>query len=373
MTSNDMFEIFLVAPPGLEAALCAEARSKGFRAAQIVKGGVTCQGDWPEVWRANLELRGASRVLARFAAFRALHLAQLDKRARKVAWGEILRPDVPVRVEASCKASRIYHAGAATQRIERAVHETLGAPIADEAEIQIKARIEDDLCTLSIDTSGAPLHKRGHKAEVNKAPMRETLAALFLRQCGYDGSVPLLDPMCGSGTFVIEAAEIAAEIAPGRSRRFAFEHLVPFDPAAWHALRAASKANRRPTSIRCYGSDRDAGAIAMSRANAERAGLSGSTSFEIRAIGDLTAPEGPPGLVIINPPYGTRIGERKLLFPLYRTLGEKLRDGFAGWRVGLITTDAGLAAATDLPFGSPSPTVSHGGLSVILFQTSPLA
>src|SRR6185369_6420243 len=123
------FEIFIVTSPGFESALCAEVRARGFRDPVPVKGGVTTKGGWAEVWRANLEIRGAGRVLARIAEFRALHLAQLDKRARKVAWGETLRADVPFRVEASCKASRIYHQGAATQRIEKAIHETLGAPV----------------------------------------------------------------------------------------------------------------------------------------------------------------------------------------------------------------------------------------------------
>src|SRR3954447_541740 len=210
MRAAEDFEIFLVTAPGLEAALCAEAQEKRFRDPKPIKGGVTVQGGWDEVWRANLELRGAARVLARIAEFRAMHLAQLDKRARKVAWGEVLRADAPFRVEASCKASRIYHQGAAAQRIEKAIREALGATVAEEAEIVIKARIDDDLCTISIDTSGESLHKRGHKEAVGKAPIRETMAALFLRQSGFDGKEPVVDPMCGSGTMVIEAAEIAA-------------------------------------------------------------------------------------------------------------------------------------------------------------------
>ena len=298
--------------------LCAEARDKGFIDPTPIKGGVTVRGGWPEVWRANLELRGASRVLARVGAFRAFHLAQLDKRARRVAWGEILRPDVPVRVEAACKGSRIYHAGAATQRIEKAIREELGAPISAEAEVVIKARIDDDLCTISIDTSGKSLHKRNHKEAVHKAPMRETLASLFLRQCGYDGTEPVVDPMCGSGTFVIEAAEIAAGLKPGRSRRFAFEQLASFDEAAWHRLRGAgsgvmagSRATPSPLQVLrqrprrgCYqhepyqrgacGRRRDDGVPAARRHRHCRT-------------------ERPAGLVIVNPPYGNRIGDKKQL------------------------------------------------------------
>lgn len=364
------FEIFIVTAPGLEPALCAEVQAKGFRDPTPVKGGVTVRGGWPEVWRANLELRGATRVLARIGAFRALHLAQLDKRARRVAWGEVLRPDVPFRVEASCKASRIYHAGAAAQRIERAIREELGAPVSPEAEVAIKARIDDDLCTISVDTSGESLHKRNHKEAVNKAPMRETLASLFLRQCGYDGAEPVVDPMCGSGTFVIEAAEIAAGLHPGRSRRFAFEQLATLDEAAWQRLRGTG-GGAKP-AIRFFGSDRDAGAISMSRANAERAGVAELTEFRQHAVSDLTAPEGPPGLVIVNPPYGTRIGDKKHLYALYQALGQTLLARFGGWRVGVITNEASLATATALPFAPPAAPVSHGGVRVTLYLTGPL-
>jgi putative N6-adenine-specific DNA methylase len=364
------FEIFLVTAPGLEGALLEEAREKRFRDPKPIKGGVTVQGGWPDVWRANLELRGAARVLARVAAFRAMHVAQLDKRSRKVPWGEVLRADVPFWVEASCKASRIYHQGAAAQRVTNAIRDTIGAPVAEDAEVVIKARIDDDLCTISIDTSGASLHKRGHKEAVAKAPMRENLAALFLRQCGFDGTEPVVDPMCGSGTFVIEAAEIAAGLKPGRSRRFAFEQLVTFDAAAWNRMR--SNIETRKPELTLHGSDRDAGAVAMSRANAERAGVASLTAFKQQAISDLNPPDGKPGLVIVNPPYGGRIGDRKQLNALYRALGQTLLAKFTGWRVGVITNEESLAAATGLPFKPPSDPVSHGGIRVRLFQTPPL-
>ena len=375
MDTTDDFEIFIVTAPGLESVLCTEIRALGFKEPTAVKGGVTIRGGWPDVWRANLEIRGATRVLARIAEFRALHLAQLDKRAHRVAWGDILRADIPFRVEASCKASRIYHQGAAAQRIEKAVRETLGAPVSPDADICIKARIDDDLCTISLDTSGESLHKRGHKEAVNKAPMRETLASLFLRQCGYDGGEPVVDPMCGSGTFVIEAAEIAAGLKPGRSRHFAFEQFATFDKAAWQRLRdrkpAGAKSDARPV-LRFHGSDRDAGAVEMSRANAARADVAEVTEFQQHAISDLRAPDGPPGLVIINPPYGTRVGDKKALYPLYHALGQTLLTRFTGWRVGLITNETSLAMATELPFAPPAGPVSHGGIRVTLFLTPAL-
>lgn len=376
------FEIFLAVPPGLEATLATEAADLGFPTPVTVPGGVSFQGGWVDVWRANLSLRGATRVLARIGSFRVPHLAQLDKRARKFDWAAVLRADIPVRVEVTCKSSKIYHAGAAKQRIETALRETLGVevlsgPAVEDApdtaaapEIRLKARIEDDLCTFSIDTTGESLHKRGHKQAMAKAPLRETLAALFLRQCGYDGSEPVLDPMCGSGTFVIEAAEMALGLLPGRARGFAFEHLASFDAAAWEALRQA--APPRATDLHFHGSDRDAGAIRAATANAERAGVADVTTFKTHAISDLVRPEGKPGLIMVNPPYGARIGERKLLFALYGALGKTLAERFRGWRVGLVTSDPALAKATALRFLPTAPAVSNGGLKVTLYRSDPL-
>jgi putative N6-adenine-specific DNA methylase len=366
MTQTSPFEIYLVATPGLEAPLCAEAQAAGFGEATVVDGGVAFAGTWPDVWRANLELRGATRVLARIGSFRAMHLAQLDKRARKLDWAAMLRKDVPVKVEASCKRSRIYHAGAASQRVAKAIEEELGAPIAEDAALRVMVRIEDDLVTISLDTTGESLHKRGFKEGVAKAPMRETMAAMFLAQCGFDGSQTVLDPMCGSGTFVIEAAEIALGLKPGRERSFAFEHLPGFDRAAWDAMRAP--APPRPVAARFYGSDRDAGAIRMATENAARAGVSDYVQFTQQSIELLEPPESPPGLIIINPPYGTRIGNKAPLLGLHRTMGNVIRAKFAGWKVGIVTSDKDLAKATGLGLELVQPTVLHGGLRVGLWR-----
>ncbi len=354
--------------PGLEDTLAEEARALGFAGVRAVTGGVETRGGWSEVWRANLEMRGAARVLVRLGEFRAFHLAQLDKRARKFDWGKVLRTDVPVRVEVTCRKSKIYHAGAAQERIERAISEELGTPLHKEADLVIKVRIEDDLVTLSLDSSGEALHKRGHKPAVGKAPMRENLAALFLRQAGFRGDEMVVDPMCGSGTFPIEAAEIAAGLQPGRSRAFAFERLAGFDAAEFAALKRQSSETPK---ARFYGFDRDQGAVRNAAANAERAGVANLVEFTCQPVSELQPPDGPPGLVIANPPYGGRIGNRKLLFALYGSFGQVLRTRFSGWRVAVVTSDAGLAKAMDLPFEVGSP-VLHGGTRVHLYQTSKL-
>ena len=370
MAPVDHFDIFLATAPGLEAVLREEVVALRFRAAKQVPGGVVVKGNWRDAWRANLDVRGANKVLARIDAFQAFHLDLLEKRARRVPWGEVLRPNVPFRVEATCKGSKIYHSGAAAQRIERAIREELGAPASPDAAVTIMARIESDLCTISVDTSGELLHKRGFKVAVNKAPMRETMAALFLRQCGYTGTEPVLDPMCGSGTFVIEAAEIAAGLKPGRERPFAFEQLATFDAVAWAEMRAATP--RAPSDLRFVGSDRDAGAIEMSRTNAARAGVADLTEFKQHTVSDLLRPAGPSGLVIANPPFGDRIGDKTRLQALYRAMGQTLLAKFSGWRVGLITNEGGLARATGLPFKPPGAPVANGGLRITLYVTDPL-
>lgn len=364
------FEIFLATAPGLENALYEEVKNKGFKQTKAVKGGVTIKGGWPEVWRANLWIRGASRILARIASFKATNLKHLESLSRDVPWAELLNPAYDFRIDVTCAKSRIYHSGAAAERISRAITETTNITPSPDGDIKIMARIHHDICTLSVDTSGALLHKRGYKAAVNKAPMRENMAALFLQQCGYKGTEVVYDPMCGSGTFVLEAAEIAARLNPGREREFAFEKLMTFDAETWQKMRAVKR--QAETSITFYGSDRDLGAVEMSKKNAKRASVDQLTEFKQQAISEITPPSNTPGLVIVNPPYGGRIGDKQKLVSLYKSLGAALKSNFSGWRVGIVTTDTSLAKATGLPFLPPSTPIQHGGLRIKLFQTEAL-
>ena len=371
MNQPAQFEIFLATQPGLEALLLDEVIERGFRQAKATGGGVTIWGDWNDVWRANLTLRGASKVLARIGEFRAFHLAQLDKRSRKFPWGDILMPGHVVKAEVvTNRKSKIYHAGAAIERIERAIHEEFGAKIAesmDEADIIIKARIDDNNVRLSVDTSGIALHKRGYKQAMGKAPLRETMAALALRGCGYDGNETVLDPMCGSGTFLIEAAQISRNLMAGRSRNFAFERLASYDAQAVKTLKDSWLP--KESLQKFYGSDRNVNVIGFSKENAKRGGVEDMCLFSPLPLSKIERPEGSPGLVITNPPYGARIGKKKDLFALYTAFGDVMRDRFKGWRVGMITSDTKLAEATKLPWLKTGPPIAHGGLKVRLFKT----
>jgi len=169
---------------------------------------------------------------------------------------------------------------------------------------------------------------------------------------------------------VLEAAEIAKGLAPGRTRNFGFEQFNSFDPVAWAALKDAQTS--RETDLQFYGSDRDAGAVRMSTANAERGGVDDITTFNTHPLQDAVAPEGPKGLVMINPPYGARIGNKKILYSVYAGLGTVLKERFRGWRVGMVTSEPSLAKTTGLKFLDPLPSVSNGGLRINLYRTGKL-
>ena len=362
----ERFEIFIACIPGLENELLAEINKVGFKQTKLMVGGISFLGDWRDVWRANFYLRGATKVLVRFASFRATHLAQLDKLSHKLDWGTLLRHGKSFRVETVCRKSKIYHSGAATQRISKAISDKIDAKEDPKSNVVIKTRISSDICTISLDSSGEGLHKRGYKIATGKAPIRETLAALFLQKMKFDGSQVVYDPMCGSGTIVIEAAEIALGLPAGRKRNFAFMELPSFKKSEYEKL---IKINQKKINLKFYGSDRDKGAIENSVKNSKTANVEAFCHFKTNSISEATPPTKEPGIVLVNPPYGNRIGERKKLFSLYRSLGKTLSERFVDWRIGIITSDRGLAKATGLKFQDTSTSVDSGGIKIKLYET----
>ncbi|MFL2794254.1 MAG: class I SAM-dependent RNA methyltransferase [Paracoccaceae bacterium] len=360
------FEIFIACLPGLEHELLSEIKKNGFKKTKLMVGGVSLFGDWCDVWRANFYLRGATKVLVRFASFRTTHLAQLDKLSHKLNWESLLQYKKSFRVETVCRKSKIYHSGAASQRISKAISDKIDAKEDSNSDIIIKARISSDICTISLDSSGKGLHKRGYKIATGKAPIRETLAALFLQKMKFDGSQVVYDPMCGSGTIIIEAAEIALGLPAGRNRTFAFMELPSFQKDEYEKL---TKIKPKKVNLKFYGSDRDNGAIQNSIKNSKNANVETSCQFETRSISGAIPPTQEPGIVLVNPPYGKRVGNRKNLFALYRSLGQTLKKKFVGWQVGIITSDPGLAKATELKFLKISSAVDNGGIKVQLYET----
>ena len=366
--------LFLVCHPGLEQWLGEELLELGYPSHRVIAGGVELDGSWQDIAFLNHWVRGATRVLVRIAEFSAVHFSQLDKRSRQIAWQDWLEAGSQVVVEATAKRSKLYHSKGIAQRVGGAALAALNTREDYSCSATVHVRLVSDWCQVSLDTSGEPLYKRGGKEEIGKAPMRETMAALFLRAARFDPQRPLFDPMCGSGTFVLEAAGRASGHVAAASRDFAYQ-LWPLaagiDTSAFNGPAGPTDQGRGKSPM-MYGSDRDAGAAKRAAANAERLGVAKICQFARQTVSEVRPLASTPGLVIVNPPYGDRLGNKAKLAGLYASFGQVMRERFEGWRVALITNEAGLAAACKLPFNKPGPVVSHGGLKVRLWQTEAL-
>jgi putative N6-adenine-specific DNA methylase len=349
-----MRDLFAVALPGTELFVAAELDRLGLGPARGVVGGVEFRGDFAALVAANLHLRVATRVLVRLARFPAPGFPQLARRLGDIAWEDLFPPHAPVRlaVRAAAHKSRLYHTGAIAERVQAAVSDRLGVPAvlvrpADDADDDpsspsthatqlVVVRLERDECTVSVDSSGDPLHRRGYRLATAKAPLRPTLAAALLAASGWRPGEPLLDPFCGSGTIAIEAALIAAGRPTGALREFACARW-PALCSIYPGLRAAAE---RLSSAPCpfapiAASDRDPGAIEAARANAQRAGVDAAIDFHVRPFA-ACAPFADRGLVLTNPPYGQRVGRPRTLRDLYAHIGHVLKDRFPAWRAGLL-------------------------------------
>lgn len=363
------FAAFAACQPGLEPLLARELAAQGRQPAEQ-RGGVAFAADVREVMHCCRWLGTASHVLLRVAEFPCRALGELQRKAALLPWGEWLRPDVPVDVHATTRESRIYHTGAIAERISEAIAAAFGravppaAPGADEVA-RLSVRFARDVCTISLDATATPLHRRGYRLATAKAPLREDLAHALLLAAEFTGHDALLDPFCGSGTIPIEAAGLALGLAPGRLRPPALLHLAMFDAEAWSEVAARPGPAGRPQPIAA--SDRDAGAIEAARGNAERAGVAAAIDFRHAAItahpwfADGAAP--PRGVLATNPPFGLRVAKAGGLLPLYQTLGHRAARLGAGWRAAVLAHDVRLARRTGLPL-HPAFTTRHGGLAV---------
>jgi putative N6-adenine-specific DNA methylase len=366
-----------VTTPGLEHVVADELRALGLAPKLGEAGGVEFEADAKGVFAANLFLRAASRVLVRVAEFRATAFHELERHARSVPWSEFLAATSSVDLRVTCKKSRLYHSDAVAERMVAAIARAVPGVAATTSEKDddgpggpeqlVFVRFWKDVCTVSADSSGALLHRRGYRLATAKAPIRENLAAAILESLGYDGQIPFVDPMCGSGTFAIEAAMIARKIAPGLSRTFACETWPGAPTAAIAALRGAARAKVLPAAqAPIIASDRDAGAVAAATENAERAGVARDIEFHRRPLSALEVPK-EPGLLVVNPPYGDRIGNPDALRDLYAQLGNVARTACQGWRFGILAADPTLVARTKLPLDERLR-FKNGGIAVRLWQ-----
>jgi putative N6-adenine-specific DNA methylase len=296
----------------------------------------------------------ATRVLVRLARFKADGFDTLQAGLARVDWSSWL-PEGGVRVTASTdKTSKLFHTGA----IEERVAEHIGR---GEGEQSVLVRVSRDVVTVSLDATGVALHRRGYRGAAGKAPMRETLAAALIMASGWDVRRPLVDPFCGSGTVLVEAAMMARRMSPGRHRVFQCMEWPSFDPAGWERLVKGADADVIERCPPIVGSDRDEGSVAAALDNAATAGVGTDVVVERRSASELSLPAR-AGWLISNPPYGHRVGGPDVR-DLYDRFGAVLRERASGWHVGLMASTDTPVARLHLPL-VPELSTSNGGIPV---------
>jgi len=350
LSSSRSEAFFASCPRGLEALLAEELGALGAHAPRIVPGGVAFTGSWECCYRANLWSRFASRILWRLAAFDYASESDLYDGVRAQDWPSRFALDCTLRVNVTAQKSPLKSLEFATLRIKDAVCDRFRdvhgrRPDVDRAQpdVRVQAFLDARHAVLYLDTSGEALFKRGWRSLAGEAPLRENLAAGIIRLTGWRPEEALLDPMCGSGTLLVEAAAMARGRAPGLKRSFGFEKLAGFDAVLWKRLRAeAAQPATRGVQPMLYGSDCDARALDAARRNLAAAGVERWVQLERCDVLERRAPAS-GGILVANPPYGERVGSVEALERFYPRLGDALKKNFAGWRCHLFTADLRLA------------------------------
>lgn len=365
---------FSPCPRGLEPFLVEELAGLGARAIEAVPGGVAFMGDWGLCYRVNLESRLATRVLWRVAQGRYRGEEDVYRLAYGVTWAKWSTADDTIRIHVTAHKSPLRSLEFVTLRIKDAVCDhfrtVIGRrPSVDTAHpvVRIHAYLDAERVSLYVDTSGEPLYKRGFKQASVEAPLKENLAAGILRITGWQPDQPFIDPMCGSGTFLIEAAQIALDVAPGLGRSFGFERLKLFDAAAFGALRRAAEARRKPAArLAIWGSDNDPNQVRRAFVNLRAAGLADCVTVDEADLLERAAPAS-SGVMVANPPYGVRIGEAEELAAFYPRLADALKARWSGWNCYFLTADPQLPKLMRLKASRRTP-LFNGALECRLFE-----
>ncbi|MDD5299674.1 MAG: THUMP domain-containing protein [Gallionella sp.] len=341
-----MPDFFAPCPRGLEAVLCGDLEASGAQNTRRTEGGVAFSGDWPLCYRINLENRIASRILWRVAETQYRSEQDIYKAVFDLQWQRWFDVTHTIRVNTTAIRCALKSLEFITLLVKDAVCDRFRAhcnerPSVDtlQPDMRIHVFIEDNKLMLYLDTSGDALFKRGVRQHTNIAPLRENLAAGILRLMNWQPGTPLLDPMCGSGTFLIEAAQMSLNIQPGIARRFAFEKLKNFEAATWQGMRErAIAAQQPPRFLEIYGSDLYGDALKTAQRNLEEAGLAECAELKQANVLEISAPA-EHGVLVANLPYGERMGELDELAELYPKLGDALKKKFGGWTAYLFTAD----------------------------------
>ncbi len=373
-----MEKFFASCPRGLEALLAEDLVAAGVSDLQPIPGGVHFTAEWPCCYAANLHSRIATRILWRIAHGRYAKEDDIYTLALAAPWPTLFSAGQTIRVDVTAIKSPLKSLEFITLRIKDAICDRFRAdagkrPSVDtrEPEVRVHGFITADECTLYIDTSGAPLYQRGLRQKTVDAPLKENVAAGILRLSGWQPGTPLLDPMCGSGTFLLEAAQTALNIAPGAGRDFGFQRLKNFRLDVWKdLLDSAMDAEKPAGNAQIYGSDIAPVAVRAALANLDRAGLLPAVTLCTGDVLEIEAPANPgpnPGIMIANPPYGERLSELDELATLYPLLGSALKRNFAGWNCYLLTADLRLPKLMRLTPTKKTP-LYNGAIECRLFE-----
>ena len=371
-TKSEKF--FATCPRGLEALLADELREQGAENLTPTYGGVAFSGEFELCYRVNLHSRLASRVLWRIGGGEYDNEEDIYQGALSLDWPSLFSVDRTIVVKMTAQKSPLKSLEFATLRIKDAVcdrfRDACGKrPDVDirEPDIRIHAFLTATLCTLYLDTSGASLFKRGLRVQAGAAPINENLAAGLIKLSGWRPGVPLFDPMCGSGTILMEAAQIALNIAPGSGRRFGFEYLTRFDGNVWTPIKEAAAAAQLPATPQpIFGRDMFGSSLADARVNLEAAGLDQVIELKQGNVLEVPAPAD-HGVIVTNPPYGVRIGEQAELLEFYPKLGDWLKRKCAGWNAYILSADMELPKLIRLNATRRTP-LFNGALECRLFE-----
>ncbi|HEX7647238.1 MAG TPA: class I SAM-dependent RNA methyltransferase [Noviherbaspirillum sp.] len=378
---------FCPCPRGLEAALAEElgeiAQQSGtLKVHNQVPGGVHCSGALEDAWRINLHSRIASRVLMRIAHGRYANENDIYDTTLAAPWEEWFSVDHTIRVDITAIKSPLKSLEFTTLKVKDAVCDRFRDMYGKRPSVntrtpdmRIVGFLDATTYTVYLDTSGEALFKRGWRQETGDAPLRENLAAGLLRVSGWKPGTPLFDPMCGSGTIVVEAAQILAGIPPGARRSFAFEKFHDFDNAAWLAIKGNFKPAALPAEPTIFGSDISGDMIVMTHNNLRNAGILFDVPLKQIEAQEVKPPVDVPGIVLTNPPYGERIGVRgdrsqepdEMAAKFYTAFSATLKQRFAGWQVFLFTADLGVPKMLRLKESRKTP-FFNGALECRLFR-----
>ncbi|MDH3286435.1 MAG: THUMP domain-containing protein [Betaproteobacteria bacterium] len=369
-----MEQFFATCPRGLEQALAAELSALGAHETAPVDGGASFAGDLAICYRVNLESRVASRVLWQVGHARYQTDHDIHEAARALAWPRLFDVRRSIRVNVSAIRSPVKSIDFVTLSVKDAVCDVFRAargkrPDVNTArpDVRIHVFLTRDTATFYLDTSGEALFKRGWRAHGGDAPLRENLAAGIIRLTGWAPPVPFFDPMCGSGTFLMEAAMMALDAAPGANRAFGFEQLENFESRQWRAIREKALARRKPArSLPIYGSDKSGNTLELARTNITAAGLANAVQLKQMDVLD----GGPPaasGILVTNPPYGERLANPDEVAVLYPKLGDALKQRFSGWTAYLLSADPRLPKLIRLQASKRTP-LYNGALECRLYE-----